>query len=135
MRSFHMHLLILFKSLNFEGKKSINHNDLSDFCRYFYPYVSLVIEPRKRSSKNREETKGKFGTYLRYKKVDKFENEAKIEHRIIYFMKNYEYTDVTLTKEIAKQFNITDKQALEKIEMVRTKYPVVKKIKKSIKKI
>ena len=40
------------QKFEFEGKKSINHNDLSDFCRYFYPYVSLVIEPRKRSSKN-----------------------------------------------------------------------------------
>ena len=25
----------------------INHNDLSDFSRFFYPYISLVIEPKK----------------------------------------------------------------------------------------
>ena len=30
----------------------INHNDVSEFARYFYPYISLVIEPRKRQSKN-----------------------------------------------------------------------------------
>ena len=29
----------------------INHNDLSDFCRFFYPYIALVIEPKKRLSK------------------------------------------------------------------------------------
>ena len=31
--------------------KIIDHNDLSDFCIFFYPYISLVIEPRKRGSK------------------------------------------------------------------------------------
>ena len=29
-------------------KFSINHNDLSDFCRYFFPYIAVVIEHRKR---------------------------------------------------------------------------------------
>ena len=28
----------------------INHNDLSDFSRFFFPYVALVIEPKKRKS-------------------------------------------------------------------------------------
>ena len=124
------------QKFEFKGQKSINHNDLSEFCRYFYPYISLVIEPRKRiSSLGRADTKGKFGTYLRYKRVSKYENEAKIEHRVIYFMKNYEYTDSTLIKEIAKQFNITEKQSLEKIEMVKKKYPVIKKSRKILKKL
>ena len=124
------------QKFEFKGKKSINHNDLSEFCRYFYPYVSLVIEPRKRSSSlGRADTKGKFGTYLRYKRVSKYENEAKIEHRVIYFMKNYEYTDNSLIKEIAKQFNITEKQSSEKIENVKKKYPVIKKSRKVLKKL
>jgi hypothetical protein len=29
----------------------INHNDLSEFSRFFYPYIALVIEPRKRQAK------------------------------------------------------------------------------------
>ncbi len=124
------------QKFEFKGKKSINHNDLSEFCRYFYPYISLVIEPRKRnSSLGRADTKSKFGTYLRYKRVSKYENEAKIEHRIIYFMKNYEYTDVSLIKEIAKQFNITEKQSAEKIENVKKKYPVIKKSRKVLKRL
>ena len=119
------------QKFEFKGKKSINHNDLSEFCRYFYPYISVVIEPRKRnSSLGRADTKSKWGTYLRYKRVSKYENEAKIEHRIIYFMKNYEYTDNSLIKEIAKQFNITEKQSSEKIENVKKKYPVIKKSRK-----
>ena len=118
-------------------KKNINHNDLSNFSRYFYPYISLVIEPRKRQAKKtqKKEATSKFGTYLRYKRVSKYDNEAKIEHRIIYFMRNYEYTDYTLTKEISKQFNITDKLAGEKIEDVRKKFPVIKRSRKILKKL
>ena len=124
------------QKFEFKGKKSINHNDLSEFCRYFYPYISLVIEPRKRnSSSGKIDTKSKFGTYLRYKRVSKYENEAKIEHRIIYFMKNYEYTESSLIKEIAKQFNITEKQSSEKIENTKKKYPVIKKSRKVLKKL
>ena len=55
----------------------INHNDLSEFSRYFYPYVALVIEPRKRQAKVQKGTeKSKFGTYLRYKRVSKYENQG-----------------------------------------------------------
>tara|TARA_B100000886_G_scaffold166672_1_gene113889 strand:- start:1046 stop:6577 length:5532 start_codon:yes stop_codon:yes gene_type:complete len=124
------------QKFEFESNKSINHNNLSEFCRYFYPYVSLVIEPRKRDSKNiMKESKSKFGTYLRYKRVSKYENEAKIEHRIIYFIKNYEFTDVTLIKEIAKQFNLTEKKAAEQIKKVREKFPVIKTARKILKKL
>ena len=124
------------QKFEFEGKKSINHNDLSDFCRFFYPYISLVIEPRKRGSKQGIiDPKSKYGTYLRFKRVSKYENEAKIEHRIVYFMKNYEYTDVSLVKEIAKQFNITESEANIKIENVKKKYPVIKKSRKVLKRL
>ena len=118
-------------------KKNINHNDLSNFARYFYPYISLVIEPRKRQAKKNTKKKvtSKFGTYLRYKRVSKYDNEAKIEHRIIYFMRNYEYNDLSLTKEISKQFNITDKIASDKIDDVRRKFPIIKRSRKILKKL
>ena len=114
----------------------INHNDLSEFSRYFYPYVALVIEPRKRISKIKKSTeKGKFGTYLRYKRVSKYENQARIEQRILYFMRNYDYNEQTLSNEISKQFNITLERALEEIERVKNKYPNVKKSRKILKKL
>lgn len=118
-------------------KKNINHNDLSNFARYFYPYISLVIEPRKRQAKKKtkKEVTSKFGTYLRYKRVSKYDNEAKIEHRIIYFMRNYEYNDSSLTKEISKQFNITDKIASDKIDEVRRKFPIIKRSRKILKRL
>jgi hypothetical protein len=114
----------------------INHNDLSEFSRYFYPYVALVIEPRKRQSKiKKDDEKSKFGTYLRYKRVSKYENQARIEQRILYFMRNYDYNDKSLANEISKQFNITIDRAMEEIDRVRRKYPNIKKSRKILKKL
>jgi len=115
---------------------AIDHNDLSEFSRYFYPYVALVIEPRKRQAKIQKTSsdKSKFGTYLRYKRVSKYENHARIEQRIMYFMRNYEFTDQSLSNEISKQFNITLERAIEEIERVKNKYPHLKKSRKVLKK-
>lgn len=114
----------------------INHNDLSEFSRYFYPYVALVIEPRKRLAKiQKNNDKSKFGTYLRYKRVSKYENQARIEQRIMYFMRNYEYQEQLLANEISKQFNITEDKAKEEIERVKNKYPNLKKSRKVLKKL
>ena len=118
------------------GKFNINHNDLSEFSRYFYPYVALVIEPRKRQAKIKKDSeKSKFGTYLRYKRVSKYENKARVEQRILYFMRNYDYSDQSLSNEISKQFNITVESAIEDIERVRNKYPNIKKSRKILKKL
>ena len=114
----------------------INHNDLSEFSRYFFPYVALVIEPRKRQAKVQKQIeKGKFGTYLRYKRVSKYENQARIEQRVLYFMRNYDYNDQTLSIEISKQFNITLERALEEIDRVKNKHPNIKKSRKILKKL
>ena len=114
----------------------INHNDLSEFSRYFYPYVALVIEPRKRQAKVQKGTeKSKFGTYLRYKRVSKYENQQRLEQRIMYFMRNYEYNDQSLANEISKQFNITEHRAMEEIERVRQRYPNIKRSRKFLKKL
>lgn len=115
---------------------TINHNDFSDFARLFYPYVALVIEPRKRKSKTGvSEDVSKYGTYLRYKKISKYENIAKIEQRIVYLIRNFEHTDMTLANEIAKQFNVTIDIALSEVEKVKTKFPHLKKSRKILKKL
>ena len=119
-------------------KFSINHNDLSDFARYFFPYVSIVVEPRKRKSKNINKeinNISKYGTYLRFKRINKYENEAKINFRIIHFLKNYEFIPNILAKEISNQFNITEKEAYEKILDISKKYPNLKKSRKILKKL
>jgi hypothetical protein len=114
----------------------INHNDLSDFARYFFPYISIVIDPRKRLSKNIEKNdKSKYGTYLRYKRISKYDNDAKIENRIIYFLRNYEFIPNQLAIEISKQFNITEENAIKIIEEIILKYPLLKKSRKILKKL
>ena len=114
------------------NNKIISHNDLSDFCIYFYPYISLQIEPKKRIGKTTtEETKSKYGSYLRYKRVSKFDNTAKIEQRILSYMRNFDFEDDILGEEISKQFNITVERAKEEIQKVREKFPNLGKAKKS----
>ena len=104
-------------------KFKINHNDLSEFSRYFYPYVALVIEPRKRQAKSGEiNTTSKYGTYLRYKRINKYDNKLRMHLRILYFFKNYELSDKDLLNEVTKQFNITAEVAAKEIDYVRDKF-------------
>ena len=85
--------------------KIIDHNDLSDFCGFFYPYVALVVEPKKRISKgSSKEDKSKYGSYLRYKRVSKFENQGKIEQRVLSYIRNFDFEDDVIIDEISKQF-------------------------------
>jgi len=116
-------------------KYVVKHNDLSEFSRFFFPYIAVVIEPRKRMSKVSSTEMGKFGTYLRFKRVTKYENSLKIEQKILYFMRNYEYVEQSLIDVIVKQFNISVERATDEIEKVKNKYPHVKKSRNVLKKI
>jgi len=116
----------------------INHNDLSDFSRMFFPYIALVIEPKKRLSKKIEveEKISKYGTYLRYKRISKYDNITKMHLRILYFLRNYEINDRELIDEISKQFNITQEYAVKEIDFVREKYgKAIRKSSKGLKKL
>ena len=122
-------------------KYKINHNDLSDFSRFFYTYVALMIEPRKRvakisSDKMNDTGFSKYGTYLRYKRISNYENKTKMHLRMLYFLRNFEISDKELIDEIAKQFNITNEASAEELDIVRKKYgKVLGKIKKGLNKI
>ena len=116
----------------------IDHNDLSEFSRLFFQYVALVIEPKKRVSKKIEviEKISKYGTYLRYKRISKYDNLSKMHLRILYFLRNYEINDKELLDEISKQFNITQEYALKEIDFVKDRYSkVIKKTVKNLKKL
>jgi hypothetical protein len=116
--------------------KIIDHNDLSEFCRFFFPFIALVIEPKKRLSKvTSKEEKSKYGSYLRYKRDSKFDNEGKIEQRILSYLRNVDFEDDILADEIAKQFNITSEKSKEEILKVRSKFPNISKNKKMMKKL
>lgn len=112
----------------------INHNDLSEFARFFYPYISLVIDPRKRKSKTKLlESKSKYGTYLRFKRETGYENQTKIEQRILYFMRNYEMNEKKMAVELGKQFNITEEKAMDHILKLTEKYTSIRKSRKILK--
>lgn len=116
----------------------INHNDLSEFSRLFFPYVSLVIEPKKRVSKKTKQIEkvSKYGTYLRYKRISKYDNRYKMHLRILYFLRNYEINDKELIDEISKQFNITHELTIKEIDFVRERYgKAIKKSSKMLKKL
>jgi hypothetical protein len=113
-------------------KFKINHNDLSDFCRFFFTHVAVVIEPRKRESKKGSlDNISKYGTYLRFKRISKYDNTAKMHMRILYFIRNYDLNDKELVDEISKQFNITPDVAIKELEYVKEKFnKIIKKTKK-----
>ena len=119
------------------NKYKINHNDLSDFCRFFYTYVALVIEPKKRKAASGKESEfSKFGTYLRYKRVSNYENKTRMHLRMLYFLRNFEITDRELIDEIAKQFNITKEDAAYELDQVKEKYgSILQKISKKLQKL
>ena len=118
-------------------KFRINHNDLSDFSRFFFPYIALVIEPKKRVALKKKEIEfSKYGTYLRYKRISNYENKTRMHLRMLYFMRNYEISDKELINEVSKQFNITMQDAATELDIVRTKYgKVLSKIKRNLKKL
>ena len=105
-------------------KFKIDHNDLSEFCRFFFPYISMVVDPKKRISKKslNVKKKSKFGTYLRYKRINKYENRTKMHLRILYFLRNFELSNKELIDEVAKQFNITKEDASKEMDYVKDKY-------------
>ena len=125
------------QKFNIPDKFKINHNDLSDFSRFFYTYISLVIEPKKRISIVKKDTVfSKFGTYLRYKRISNYENKTKMHLRILYFLRNFDITNKELIDEIAKQFNITMEQASNELDNVKSKYgKILGKMKKILRKL
>ena len=120
---------------NLPEKFMISHNDLSDFSRLFYPYVSVVVEPKKRLSKvNKNNNISKYGTYLKYKRISKYDNEMNIDKKILYYLKNYELNQQLLIEHIARQFNITEDNAKKKFFNIINKYPKLKKSRNILKK-
>ena len=113
----------------------ISHNDFSHLCSLFYPYVAIVSEYNNKDETSLStEKKIKYGTYLRYKRVSKFDNKHKIEQRILSYLKNYNFSEGVLIHEISRQFNLSIEKTIKQIEKVRTSFPIQISSKKFVKK-
>ena len=123
------------QKFNFEGNRKISHNDLSDFARYFYPYIVLVIDPKKRIGKTSKEDISKYGSYFRYKRISRFDNRMKMHIRILYYIKKFDLTERELITEIAKLFNLTEMDAAKELDIVREKYSSIIRRSQKLKKL
>jgi len=120
----------IIQKFNIPSQYTINHNDLSDFSRFFYPYVTLVLDPKKRKGKQSDtNVYGKYGTYLRYKRISKYNNLYQLKQRMLYLKKKFNITDKMLINEISQNFNISEKQANDIHEAILVEYPNLKKSK------
>ena len=132
---FKISFITSIEKFSLSSNKEINHNQLSNFARLFYPYFSLIIEPKKRNTNKSDSNISKYGTYLRYKRVNDYENINKIEDRIRYYIKYVDLTNNEIINEISKQFNLTLERTKYYFDDVMKKYPSLKKNLKYLKKI
>jgi len=137
MDQFNYGFLNSIQKFSLPNNIKINHNDLSDFSRVFYNYFALVIDPKKRESKKLIKNElSKYGTYLRYKRVNKYDNKIKMYMKILYYIKNFDFNKKDLISLIAKQFNIIEETAATELEYVKEKYyKILGKTQKKKKKI
>lgn len=117
------------KTFKLDGKK-INYNDLTDFFRLFYPYFTVVIEPKKRIKENKTTEYNKTGTYLRYKKISNYQTKQKIIKTIKKYRKYYDSSQEEIINEISKEFNLTLKDSEKLFDECLKMYPRVKQIRK-----
>lgn len=111
----------------------VDHNKLSDLARYFFPYVTLVVEPKKRRAKREQSSSSKYGTYLRYRRITDYDSVARIERRVLYIIKNYEAREDALVQVIAGEFNLVESQASRIVRDTLAKFPHVKKSRNRLK--
>ena len=70
---------------------------------------------------------GKYGTYMRYKRVSEYESDKNLEKRILYYLRNFEFDEKKLIRKISNDFNLVEKTAEQKIKEIRDKFPYLKK--------
>jgi len=130
--NFYYNFINIIQKTNLEKyKKQINHNDLSEFARLFFPYITVNIDPKKRKKKIESEEKiGKYGTYLRYKRISNYFDKSKIDNKILHYLKNYDISLNDIAEQISKQFNIIKEKAIEFTKNIKLKYKNIKTKKK-----
>jgi hypothetical protein len=120
---FRFSLLNAIQSFEIPTGQAMDHNDLTNFSRMFFPFVGIISQPKKRKGGKYATEGGKFGTYLNYNRISKYEQnfETKIEQRINDLLNNYQITEEKLVEIVSGNFNITDEKTRFHIEQAQKK--------------
>lgn len=109
--------------LPFSMPRPIDYFVLSEFARYFFPYVAVVV---KRVGNRRDKQGSSWGAYLRFRRVSRYADRAIIQQRILYYSRNFAVDNNGLTQLISTEFNMTMKDAADVVRTTLKSTPVVK---------
>lgn len=135
-KDFNISFLNSIQKIIIPKNSQINHNDLTNFTRNFYPYISVIVEPKKRNSKlmnqSNNNTGGKYGSYFRYNRVNKYNDVNKIFQKIMFFYKNYFFKKEELIDKLTELFNITNESSELLVDEFNAKFKNIKKSKRNL---
>jgi hypothetical protein len=107
---FKFKFLNTIKRYEFPNKEKINYDELKDFSKNFYPYVSLIVN------------ENKSGAYLSFKRVSNYIIKSSITDRILDHLRYKNYNEENLITELIKLFNLTKEKAKNQIEEIKNSY-------------
>lgn len=110
-----------FQRFKLPNNEIIDHNEMQRICKLLYPYIFLISSVLK-NTRDEIITTEKYGTYMQYKRISKYDNNLKMEKRILMSLKNMYYEEDVLIEELELTFNITKEQALQEIKKVKQQY-------------
>lgn len=104
-------------------KNIINHAELSAFTEFFFPFVSVIFQTSKKHKKDVEKTKKKYGTYLTYKRISKYEYsfQTRLQSSIVNLLKHFHFQNNIIVDKISREFNIPDTQVEYEISQLKKK--------------
>lgn len=107
---FKFNFLNTIQRYSFPNNETINYDDLKEFSKQFYPYISLIVNS------------DKTGVYLEFKRISNYVVKSSIENRILDFMRYKKYNEEDLIIELNKLFNLTREKAKQEIEQIKTSH-------------
>eukprot|EP00952_Eustigmatos_sp_NYUAD-ZCMA_P007921 33296-Eustigmatos_ZCMA.PRE.1 len=62
---------------------------------------------------------GKWGTYLRFRRVSNYGDTTTIHRKIVHYLRNYVLTDAQLVRILENEFSIVTEEATRHLQTVR----------------
>ena len=132
-QNFNVGFINAHQVFNLKKETKIDHNKLSNLCRLFYPYFSVVIDPKKRIGIHSKDSLGKYGTYLRFKRVSNYNDIKNIRKKILYYVKNYEQNNKKMIDMLCKQFNVNENVIIREYKFLEKELYKIRKSRNELK--